>query len=97
MAHATDIVGYSYDADTYCPSHVVNPALFPGRTMEEILDGLAETQGIDRTDEASFDSSEFPKVITRDQAGDSTCGACHVLLADAYPHGTTVLTGRRNP
>lgn len=37
---------------------------------------------IDRDDEASFDSDEFPKVLLRDQAEDAVCANCGQMLAN---------------
>lgn len=88
MAHATDIVGYVFKADTYCREHIM-PAvmatkkydgweLAKGVTMpvEQDLDEIAYAFQIDRQDESSFDADEFPKVIFRDQAEDTYCGVC---------------------
>lgn len=88
MAHSTDIVGYVFKADTYCPDHVedavtsteaydgwklVEPVTMP---TEDSLNEIAAAFQIDRYDESSFDSDEFPKVIFRDQAEGFYCGAC---------------------
>jgi len=95
MARPDDIVGYTFKADTYCPDHIiaqlpVGPsedfdgwALAHGVTMtaEQNLDEIAYAFGIDRGDEASFDSDYFPKVVFRDQADDTdVCGVCHEPL-----------------
>ena len=95
MPRPDDIVGYTYKADHYCPSHIVERlptgpsedfdgwALAHGVTMtaEENLDEIAVAFGIDRGDEASFDSGYFPKVVFRDQTDDDTvCGVCHEPL-----------------
>ena len=94
------IVGYSFRADIYCPEHIV-PALgrgtMPAYAAEEELDAIAAETGIDRGDESSFDSDDFPKVAFRDQVrgmadypliddedGCETadrCATCHRLLA----------------
>ena len=82
MAHSTDIVGDTYKADIYCPACIVSVlptgeggafdgwALAPGVRMatEENLDEIASAFGIDRGDERTFDSGEFPKVVFRDMA-----------------------------
>lgn len=71
--HATTIVGYTYDADTYCDGCTVD--------MLGPLDELAESLGIDPEDERSYDSSDFPKVIFADSVEDDEhCGRCHELL-----------------
>lgn len=86
MATSSDIAGYTYKADTYCPEHIVGAMtstedyegweLAEGIEMdiEENLDNIAAHFGIDRQDENSFNSDEFPKVIFRDQADGSACG-----------------------
>ena len=87
--HATDIVGYTFRADTYCPAHIAKamtstpeyngwgrPACGPQMTTEEDLDEIAAHFQIDHTDESTFDSWEFPKVILADQAGDDSCDLC---------------------
>lgn len=90
--HATDIVGYTFNADTYCREHIVGAlptgegeafdgwALAQGVRMstEDNLSQIAYAFGIDRDDESSFDSSEFPKVIFADQAwdGEDYCAVC---------------------
>ncbi len=45
---------------------------------EAVLDQCARALAIDRDDETTFDSDEFPKVVHLDHlAADETCGACH--------------------
>lgn len=79
--HATDIAGYSYQADTYCPSCIVAAVTgigcpCPDSDTENHLDGIAAGRGIDRYDERSYDSGDFPKVIfVSDLEGDDCC-AC---------------------
>ena len=89
--HATDIVGYTFQADTYCPEHVIDAlptgegeafdgwALAPGAdpmSTEDNLSEIASAFGIDRQDEHTFDTDYFPKVIFADQAEDSRCATC---------------------
>lgn len=95
----SDIVGYTYRADQFCPGCVVSqlPAdvLAPAaRDMmtEDVLEHVAGYLGIDRMDERSFDSGDFPKIIFRDsvvteddeEAGVyvDTCGQCGRELAE---------------
>lgn len=83
---AWTIVGYTYAADNYCPdcirdSFVTLSGWEVGRTTEELLDHAADIRGIDRADEGSFDSGDFPKVILASMVEtDERCGACHELL-----------------
>lgn len=91
------IVGYTYAADNYCPDcmrtiaayALAGPgeAAFMGRptdgdNTEEFLDRWAAREGVDREDEHSFDSGDFPKTITTQQLDDEDehCGECHELL-----------------
>ena len=77
------IVGYTYAADTYCTGECVTNALGAAQiirgwgTTESLLDNMAESRGIDRMDERSFDSSVFPKAVFGTSAEDSgRCGGC---------------------
>lgn len=94
-----DIAGYTFNADIYCPSCIVEmlPA-GPGQPFdgwalangadpmatEDNLDEIAAAFGIDRYDESSFDSGDFPKVVFEDMAedADDVCGNCHERLVD---------------
>lgn len=83
------ISAYTYQADLLCPSCVLDAmttdgtkrpgyaAAALGRDPEQALDALAAVAMLDRYDEHSFDSDEFPKVVFADQVepGDR-CGAC---------------------
>lgn len=70
-----DIVGYTYKADNYLPETLIelmisNGTASPGArgmSAEDVLDQIAATNGIDREDEYSFDTDDFPKVIFVDQ------------------------------
>lgn len=89
---AWTIVGYTFRTDNYCPRHVIDAlptgpgeafdgwALAPGvhMTTEDNLSELAAAFGIDRTDEYSYDSGDFPKVIFASQveSDDDTCVTC---------------------
>lgn len=103
--HATDIVGYTYQADNHCPS--CTEGFFqsdapndPTLTEESILDAAARVRGIDRGDEGSFDSGDFPKVIFANQVHDGCttdngyapgqcadrCGTCGETLGGDCPN-----------
>ena len=76
--HSFDIVGYTYRAEQWTPEGVVRQLLAERRAapaaldmkVEDVLDQIAGAEGIDREDERSFDSDEFPKVIFADQVED---------------------------
>lgn len=87
------IVAYTFRADTYCPACVIEMlptgpgqrydgwALAAGVAMstEDNLAELAVAFGVDRENEHSFDSGEFPKRVYADSLdGDfpEYCGHC---------------------
>ncbi len=88
--HATEIVGYTFQADRCHPECLTLPTgvgeAFDGwklaagvrMTTEANLDEIALAFGIDRYDEHTYDSDEFPKVIFASQVEDDTelCGRC---------------------
>ncbi len=92
------IVGYSFNADVYCPDHVIDAlptgeggafdgwALAPGVFMgvEDNLDQIAEAFVIHRGDETTFDSGDFPKAVFSDASDvlDLQCGTCGEDLVD---------------
>lgn len=77
-----DIVGYTYDAETLCPSccvesvGIANPE-FNG-SAEEFLNAAAKILGINRMDENTFDSNTFPKIIMEVQveSPEERCDHC---------------------
>ena len=83
-----DIVGYTYQADTLCDVCVVDALRGRGPFVtnplmhtEDALDVIARDEGVDRQDERSFDSGDFPKVIFADSAEDlERCGCCGEFL-----------------
>jgi hypothetical protein len=83
-----DIVGYTFKADNYCPKCVIKKLTPYGfnsvadDNTEELLNQLALSAHIDREDERSFDSDNFPKVVFRDQARGYgiNCGWCGSLF-----------------
>jgi hypothetical protein len=84
-----EVAAYTYRADIDCPDCLIAGMIDAGdagdaapaaRDMpaEDVLDQCAEAAAIDRTDETSFDSSEFPKVVLLDQIREGdTCRRCH--------------------
>lgn len=87
MTNSFDIVGYTYAADFYCEDCIVglvlaaNPHIHSTRLdylhTEPDLDRLARLLGIDRYNEATFDSGDFPKVVFADVLEDNErCGKC---------------------
>lgn len=73
---AWDIVGYTFNADVYHGECL--PLTGPGsESVEDVLDQLARDRGIDRYDERSYDSGDFPKVILDSMIeGPEYCGEC---------------------
>lgn len=72
------IAGYTYQAENYRPDDLIELLISAGdaapgargMTPEEVLDQIAGERGIDRLDERTFDSGEFPKVILEEQVTD---------------------------
>jgi len=84
-----EIAGYLYRADLYCPACTIGAMIArrdaapAARDMpvEDVLNQCAEAMAIDRHDETSYDSGEFPKVVLRmDLVDDDRCGTCHAQL-----------------
>jgi len=82
------IVGYTYWADIYCPLCISAELLKRYEINDECivncvdseheLDTIGMLIGIDRYDEYSFDSDNFPKVIFSWQVEDNEfCCICH--------------------
>ncbi len=72
----TEIVGYAYRAEIWCHDCMSTYLLtLPGNSdrmkvaatppTEDLLDELAAKYEVDRLDEYSFDSDDFPKVVFR--------------------------------
>ena len=84
--NSTDIVGYTYRADNYCPTCILLelggiavPPESEQPNTERVLDCVATVIGIDRYREATFDSGQFPKVVflsDLDLAEYECCGRC---------------------
>ena len=78
---ADKIVGYTFMTENICPTCTINRMIGAGLAspgardmrVEDVLDQIAASEGIDRTDEHTFDSGEFPKVIFASQIGCSLC------------------------
>jgi hypothetical protein len=88
------VVAYVFHAEILCPECTLKALpTDPGQefdgwrdatgrmTAEENLTELALAFGIDRADERSFDSDEFPKVVFSSDLGDGeSCGNCGTEL-----------------
>jgi rRNA maturation protein Nop10 len=90
----TEIVGYTYRAADHCPSCIVvtliqtplplSPAA-ADMGAEPLLDQLAAYLGVDRDDETSFDSGDFPKVVREEFVTiNDTCDGCGRNLVESY-------------
>lgn len=90
---ADRIVGYTYRAETLCVdcAHDESVRLFrkgggkvESLSVETNLDCAATYLGIDRYDEHTFDTAEFPKTILAVQAEDEEpCHRCGTPLIGA--------------
>lgn len=87
MGKSYDIVAYTYRADTWCPEGMRQEmireldaiSLYPEmETAEDALNEMAKIAKVNREDESSFDSGNFPKVVFRNQipVGGEIC-VCH--------------------
>ncbi|HWL41803.1 MAG TPA: hypothetical protein VNQ73_02580 [Ilumatobacter sp.] len=82
---ADEIAAYTYRADIHCPGCLID-AMIRDRIAapaardiptEDVLDQCAGAMAIDRDDESSFDSDEFPKpVLLHALATGDTCAGC---------------------
>ena len=83
------IVGYVFNAETFCAEHValeVHRRLVKPRGIydneinkldtELYLDAIANKLGINRMEESSFDSDDFPKIIFHSDEWDGDCEWC---------------------
>jgi len=79
------VVGYTYQAENLCATCLIETMLANGEASpaardmntETALDQIAGANAIDRMDEYTFDSDDFPKVIFADSVeDDETCGVC---------------------
>ncbi|OEJ61076.1 hypothetical protein BGM19_26750 [Streptomyces agglomeratus] len=84
VASATKISAYFYGEELVC-RRCVRDIVVPfyriadvGRSTENILNEVAATHGIDRQDESSFNSHEFPKTVYASEiiTGDDACFVC---------------------
>lgn len=82
---ADEIAAYTYRAEIHCPACITEAMIATGDTSpaardmrtENVLDQCADANAIDRTDEASYDNSEFPKAVFLHQLADgATCDRC---------------------
>ena len=85
--------GYQLGDHMYCPSHIIQqlPPFAGGREgfgelvtkdrVESMLEIMADNRGIDYSDEYSYDSDDFPKVIT-DTDEENHCATCGVDLRE---------------
>lgn len=97
--HATTIVGYAYCADLYCPICIVRAlptgeggafdgwaiaeGYAPMPSTEDNLSEIAQAFGINRANETTFDSGDFPKVVfASDASEDDYCAMCHERLLE---------------
>lgn len=82
--------GYTFKAENYCPDCII-PAMSGVKedigyvwSVEGVLDQIAGFIRVDRQDENTFDSGDFPKVITEQilsaDGGKSRCSNCNERL-----------------
>lgn len=78
------VVGYTYAADEFCPDDIVQAMgehRYANESAADTLDRVAMRRSIDRMDEYTFNSGDFPKVIVSSMVTeDDVCGACGIRL-----------------
>jgi len=85
MTRAWDVVAYTFQADIHCPKcigRMFGPTF--GKPTEDVLTMRARKLGVDRMDERTFDSGDFPKIIFSSDAnngGHEHCGTCRDCIA----------------
>jgi hypothetical protein len=86
---AYDIVGYTYCAEILCPTCTTAVMVAQGEaspaaldmSAEDVLNQVAGANAVDRDDETSFDSDDFPKVVLALMVSSgSRCDNCAVDL-----------------
>lgn len=91
------IVGFTFQAEQFCLDCIYTFAFDSAMNVKaddlsDALDARAKEMGINRSDETSFDSSVFPKIIRGEwcQAEDTEerpadrCDGCSAPLVDTY-------------
>lgn len=83
---AWTIVAYTFDAEQVCRDCMRRKAAFACEAaginsefvgLEDLLDRWAALEGVDRMDEHTFDSGDFPKVVFASQIEDiEHCDGC---------------------
>jgi hypothetical protein len=75
------VVCYMYNADLYHPACMLDVMRLPQGDPEKVLSDEAIRWGINRGEEESFDSDEFPKVVFAGYLSDENyCGLCGETL-----------------
>jgi hypothetical protein len=84
-----DIAAYTYRADIYCPACLIEATIADGlaapaaRDMptDDVLEQCAGALAIDRDDDTTYDTGEFPKPVFLDWlTSDEACTRCHQRL-----------------
>ena len=74
-----EIAAYTYQADIYCPACLIETMIADGiaapaaRDMptDDVLEQCAGALAIDRDDDTTYDTSEFPKPVFLDTPADA--------------------------
>lgn len=85
MLHSSRITGYTFQAENYCPEHMIETLITQGMASpgargmepEEVLFQLQFSEGVDYEDETSYDSGVFPKAIWDGMPDRGNCGTCN--------------------
>lgn len=86
---ANKIVGYTFNTEILCPKCVMRQMVAVSQaspaaldmSAEDALTQIADAIGLDRMDESSFDSSDFPKVVFACCIESDCCFECGEALS----------------
>ena len=88
------VLGYRFGDDTYCASCLLDLMRPPdladtsGSSTEDVLDRIARDHGLDRDEENSFTTFDFPhRLQLADADAPVECVLCGRLLAEPPSHG----------
>lgn len=81
---------YTFQADVYCPACMIEVMIDRGdaspaaRDMVsvEVMEQISHAAGVDFDDEYSYDSDDFPKLVTNEGADGLHCGRCQKDLEE---------------
>lgn len=76
------LVAYVFQAEVLCPDCLKEKLGHSSSVdIETVLDAAAAAKGLDREDETTFDSDDFPKVLLYPEVddGEACCGCANLI------------------